>query len=80
MRTKVLKWGNSLGLRIPKSFAADIHVSEGTPVDLTMENGQLVVRVAMDRAWSLDDLLAGVHADNLHAEIDTGEAVGGESW
>ena len=80
MRTKVLKWGNSLGLRIPKSFAADIQVSEGTPVDLTMENGQLVVRVAVERQWSLDELLSGVRPDNLHSEIDTGRAVGGESW
>ena len=80
MRTKVLKWGNSLGLRIPRSFAADIQVSEGTPVDLTMENGQLIVRVAMDREWSLEELLAGVHPENLHAEIDTGGSVGGESW
>ncbi len=80
MRTKVLKWGNSLGLRIPKSFAADIRISAGTPVDLTMENDQLVVRVARDRDWSLDELLAGVRPGNLHAEIDTGGSVGGESW
>jgi antitoxin MazE len=80
MRTKVVKWGNSLGLRIPKAFAEDIQVSEGTSVDLTMEDGQLIIRLARDNQWALEELLAGVTASNLHAEIDTGDAVGGESW
>ncbi len=80
MRTKVLKWGNSLGLRIPKAFAEDIRVADGTPVEMTMVDGQLIVRVAEDREWSLDGLLAGVRPDNLHAEADTGGPVGGESW
>ena len=80
MRTKVLKWGNSLGLRIPKAFAEDIRVADGTPVEMTMVDGQLIVRVAEDREWSLDELLSGVRPDNLHAEADTGGPVGGESW
>ncbi|MBK6735729.1 MAG: AbrB/MazE/SpoVT family DNA-binding domain-containing protein [bacterium] len=80
MRTKVQKWGNSLGLRIPKAFAEDIRVADGTPVEMTMVDGQLIVRVAEDREWSLDGLLAGVRPDNLHAEVDTGGPVGGESW
>jgi antitoxin MazE len=80
MRTKVLKWGNSLGLRIPKAFAEDIRVADGTPVEMTMVDGQLIVRVAEDREWSLDELLSGVSPDNLHAEADTGGPVGGESW
>ena len=42
MRTKIVKWGNSLGLRIPKSFAEEVRVSEGSAVDLTMEDGRLV--------------------------------------
>jgi antitoxin MazE len=80
MRTKVVKWGNSLGLRIPKTFAEDIQVSEGTSVDLTMEDGQLIIRLAREPKWTLDELLAGIEMSNLHAEIDTGDAVGGELW
>ncbi len=80
MRTKVQKWGNSLGLRIPKAFAEDIRVAEGTPVEMTMEDGRLIVRVAEDHEWSLDELLSGVRPENLHAEADTGGPIGGESW
>ena len=80
MRTKVVKWGNSLGLRIPKSFAEEVRVSEGSVVDLTMEDGQLVIRVASTSTIDLEDLLAGVTESNLHSEVDTGDAVGGEHW
>lgn len=80
MRAKVVKWGNSLGLRIPKSFAEDLRVTDGTPVDLVMEGGQLVVRAVPDREWSLEDLLADVTPANRHAATDTGGPVGGEAW
>ena len=80
MRTKVVKWGNSLGLRIPKSFAEEVRVSEGSEVDLIMEDGQLVIRVAAKPSLDLNDLLADITDLNLHGEVDTGGAVGGEHW
>ena len=80
MRTKIVKWGNSLGLRIPKTFAEDIRVTEGTAVDLTMEDGQLIIRLAKEPQWTLDELLSGITPSNLHTEVETGDAVGGESW
>ncbi len=80
MRSKVVKWGNSLGLRIPRTFAEEIRVSDGTAVDLAMVDGCLVVRPAPQGEWSLDELLAGVTPANIHAEIGTGGATGGEAW
>ena len=80
MRTKVIKWGNSLGLRIPKSFAEEVPVSDGTLVDLSIEEGQLVMRPAPQPGFDLEGLLAGVTDDNLHGDVDTGDPVGGESW
>lgn len=80
MRTKVVKWGNSLGLRIPKSFAEEVQVSEGVEVDLSLEDGHLVIRVVPRENLNLKDLLAGITDANLHGEIDTGNPVGGENW
>jgi len=80
MRTRIVKWGNSLGLRIPKSFAEEVRVSEGSTVDLTMENGQLVVRAIHPLSTKLEDLLARVTPENIHGETDTRDAVGGEAW
>ena len=80
MRTKIVKWGNSLGLRIPKSFAEEVQVAEGSIVDLSMEDGNLVVKVTPPDEVDLDDLLAGITDENLHGEFDTGDADGGEVW
>ncbi len=80
MRTKVVKWGNSLGLRIPKAFAEEVRVTAGTPVDLALEDGRLVIRVVRRHHPSLDDILARVTDENRHGEVDTGGPVGGESW
>jgi len=80
VRTKVVKWGNSLGLRIPKSFAGEVKISEGSEVDLSLEDGHLVIRVAVPPSFALDDLLADITDSNLHGEMATGDAVGGEHW
>ena len=80
MRTKIVKWGNSLGLRIPKSFAEEVGVAAGSMVDLSMKDGNLVIRVTQPDEIDLEDLLERITEENLHGEIDTGNAVGGEIW
>ena len=79
MQTKVQKWGNSLGVRIPRSFAAEARVEAGSTVDISVERGNLKIR-PVRRGYSLHDLLKKVSSRNLHGEIATGEAVGRESW
>lgn len=80
MRVQVQKWGNSLALRIPKPFAEEVEVSEGTVVDLRITDGKLVVTPTKRRKVTLSQLLAKVTKSNLHEEVDTGPSVGRESW
>ncbi len=80
MQTKIQKWGNSLGLRIPRSFAADAEVEAGSTVDISVENGSLMIRAVRRRKYVLSELLKEVTADNLHEEVTTGEPVGREAW
>ncbi len=80
MRMQVQKWGNSLALRIPKPFAEDADVREGTVVDLSVSEGKLVVAPARRRKATLKALLAKVNKRNLHGEVDSGSPMGRESW
>jgi len=80
MKTRVQKWGNSLALRIPKSFATEAGLRENTAVDLSVTEGKLVVQPQSEEPLSLDSLLAGVTDENLHCEWDTGPAAGKEIW
>jgi antitoxin MazE len=80
MQTRIQKWGNSLGLRIPRSFAADARVTAGSTVDISMRDGDLVIRPVDRRKYRLKDLLDGIDSRNVHAEVRTGARVGREAW
>ncbi|MFN2399008.1 MAG: AbrB/MazE/SpoVT family DNA-binding domain-containing protein [Gemmatimonadaceae bacterium] len=79
MRVAVRKWGNSLALRIPKSLAEDSRLGSGSEVELTVEDGRLVV-TTVPPAVRLDELLAAVTDENRHSEVPTGQPVGREAW
>jgi antitoxin MazE len=80
MKTRVQKWGNSLALRIPRSFAAEAGLREDAPVELSLDEGKLVIRPLPPEPLTLGELLRGITDQNLHGEWDTGPAAGRESW
>lgn len=80
MHTKVQKWGNSLGVRIPRGLAEVVGLGAGTEVSLTAKEGELVLRPSMPSRLKLADLLAAVTPENIHACIDTEDAVGAEAF
>ena len=80
MRTRMQKWGNSLALRIPKSFAEEIGLGQDSPVEVTLEGEKLVILPARESKVTLERLLAQVTDDNVHHEVKTGPAVGNETW
>ena len=80
MKARVQKWVNSLALRIPKAFAAEIGLAENLAVDISVAEGRLVVQPQAEEPLCLADLLRGVTAENRHGEWETGPAVGREIW
>ncbi len=80
MKTRVQKWGNSLALRIPKSFTIETGIEDGAPVEVTLRDGTIVIVPLARPAYTLTQLLADITPENLHAEIESGEATGRESW
>jgi antitoxin MazE len=80
MHTTVQKWGNSLAVRIPKPFVEEIHIASGSEVDLTVDDGRIIIVPQPEAKYSLTELLQGVTARNRHSETDTGTAVGQEVW
>jgi len=80
MKAHVQKWGNSLALRIPKSFANEIGLQKETPVEVSLADGKLVIAPIAKPKPTLEQLLAKVTEENLHHEVATGPAVGKETW
>lgn len=80
MVTKIQKWGNSLGLRIPKSFAKEAAIEEGSSVDLSLEGDWLVIKPIRASQFKLTELVSQITEGNRHDEILSGDAVGKETW
>jgi Growth regulator len=70
----IAKWGNSLALRIPQSFAAQLGVKENTRVSLELVGDQLIIK----RGQSLDEMMALITEENKHKLIDHSTAQGKE--
>ncbi len=78
MKARIQKWGNSLALRIPKPFAAEVGLEEDTPVDLLLEDGRIVIEPVPEP--TLEELLSQVNETNLHGEVESGPPRGKEEW
>ena len=79
MKLKVQIWG-SLALRIPKALAIEANVASGSTVEISLSDGELKIRPVEDQDYSLDELLSGITAENIHDEISMGTPQGKESW
>ena len=79
MVTQVAKWGNSLGLRLPKALAVEAHIQDRDTVDVSVQHGAIVIRPAKP-TYALEELVARITPKNRHEETDWGGPVGRESW
>ncbi|MDR0637168.1 MAG: AbrB/MazE/SpoVT family DNA-binding domain-containing protein [Treponema sp.] len=87
MRTTIVKWGNSQGIRIPKTFLKNIHVSENDPVDITLSGEEIIIKkVKYRKHKTTKERLVefyGIDFDQkciIQKEIDWGNSIGKEIW
>jgi antitoxin MazE len=80
LKVKTQKWGNSLGMRIPKPIADELQLVDGTVLELEVDGETLILHHAKRNSYDLKELLREVTPRNIHSEIDTDDAVGEEVW
>ena len=83
MKASISKWGNSLAVRIPSPFAREIHIEEGSEVDISISEGRLIIRPIEPQSepkYDLEEILAGITPDNLHGQTDWHGPIGNELW
>jgi antitoxin MazE len=76
-KAQVVKWGNSLALRIPKSVAEEAHMKEGDAVVMKAAKGRIEVRHA-HRMPTLEELVAKITPENRYPETVWGTDAGRE--
>lgn len=80
METKIQKWGNSLGVRLPKSITEDQALQAGSFVTVTQVDKKIIVERVCHKSPDLKDLVGQITSKNLHTEVDWGKSVGNEIW
>lgn len=77
MKARVARWGNSLGIRIPRDVAGGVGLVEGSMVEIATENGRIVIDPGRPR-YRLDDLLHGMKPGEMAGIYDWGPDLGRE--
>ena len=73
------KWGNSLGIRLPKHISEILHLRPKDKVSCAIENGKLILKpVRSVKKYALKELLAKV--EETGEEVSWGKPEGDEIW
>lgn len=78
MQVQVARWGNSLGLRIPRDIAARMGLRAGARVEVEAEGDRIIVTPAR-RRHVLADLLTGMTPEAMREAFDWGPERGREA-
>lgn len=80
MKTKLKMWGNSLGVRIPKTLSDDLGLSTDREVIISRENNTLSI-TPVTKEVTLEGLLQQITPDNIpHTDFLHGNRQGNELW
>jgi len=78
MRAQIARWGNSLGLRVPKDVAREIGLTEGSKVEIETKGNRIVI-TPIRRSFTLAELLKDTTPDDYRqAAVDWGPDIGRE--
>jgi len=81
--TSIQKWGNSQGIRLPKSILEELLLHENDSVEILIENDYIVIRKATRKRRSkvsLEARFANYSGKYQCEEIDWGKQAGNEVW
>ena len=79
MKVKVAKWGNSLGVRLPKAAAEAAGLLAGVELDVTVEGSDLRLKKSIRIPYyKLEDLIAKMIPENQPETVEWGPDRGAE--
>jgi antitoxin MazE len=76
-KAQVMKWGNSLAVRIPKAVAQQARIREGDPILIEARKGRIELRPA-ERIPTIEELVSQITKASRYEETDWGHDRGKE--
>jgi antitoxin MazE len=80
MLSKVQKWGNSQGLRLPRQILALADIEVGDDVEIIVGEHQIVVKKVGRPKYDLAELVRRIPKGYKAKEVSIGPPVGKEEW
>lgn len=79
MLATLQKWGNSQGVRIPKSLIDSLHWNNDEKLSIVADNNKIIIEPVQKRK-NITELFEGYDEVYTPEKIDWGQPVGKEIW
>jgi len=78
MKSKIQKWGNSHGVRIPISYLNDLNLKENDNIDISVDENKIIIK--KDNLKSFEEIVEGYEGDYICEEFEPYDVKGNELW
>jgi antitoxin MazE len=78
MLVALKKWGNSASVRIPSLILESLALKIDDQLDIKEEGGRIIIEPVRKSHYNLEDMLAAITPENIHARHEFGKPVGKE--
>ncbi len=78
MIAKAARWGNSIGVRIPRELAKRAGIGIDSTIQIDEADDGIFIKPVRRKEYSLKELVKGITRQNRHNEVDFGRPVGKE--
>jgi antitoxin MazE len=75
----MLKWGNSLAVRIPKTVAEEANLKDGDAIEIGVDADGSVQLLRIGKVPTLAQLVSQITPENRYPELSAGPEVGKEA-
>ena len=69
MNAIIRRWGNSPAIRLPSAVLKAAGYQLNQKVELVVTRSRIVIRPSRTVEYDLNELVSGINADNIHAEV-----------
>ncbi len=78
MKSQIVKWGNSLAIRLPKPVIGEAKLKEGDSLEIEVAGDGRVELWRPTKIPTLAQLVAQITPENRYEQISTGREIGKE--
>ena len=80
MEARLQKWGNSAGIRIPKSILNSLNIKINDILDIEQNDEKIIISISKKKKISLEERFKNYNGKNLSKDFSWDERKGKETW